>query len=108
MSEKIEDLKQKALLELEGINHVKDLESWRVHYLGKKSELTQILRNLATLPIEERKAVGTSANQFKVLLENSVGQKRYWEMTLMQRLLLDIGDQILKFLPLLEENPFQT
>jgi phenylalanyl-tRNA synthetase alpha chain len=75
MSEKIEEIKSAALKQLEGIDNVKDLESWRVRYLGKKSELTQILRSLATLPIEERKAVGASANQVKALLETSAGQK---------------------------------
>jgi phenylalanyl-tRNA synthetase alpha chain len=75
MSEQIEELKQKALQELKGIDNIKDLESWRVHYLGKKSPLTQILRSLATLSIEERKAVGAAANQLKTLLENSAGEK---------------------------------
>jgi phenylalanyl-tRNA synthetase alpha chain len=75
MSEQIEELKQKALQELEGIDNAKDLESWRVRYLGKKSELTQILRSLATLAVEERKTVGASANQVKALLEDSAGQK---------------------------------
>jgi phenylalanyl-tRNA synthetase alpha chain len=75
MSEQIEELKQKALQELKGIDNVKDLESWRIHYLGKKSPLTQILRSLATLSIEERKAVGAAANQLKTLLESSAGEK---------------------------------
>jgi phenylalanyl-tRNA synthetase alpha chain len=75
MSEQIEELKQKALQELKGIDNIKDLESWRVHYLGKKSPLTQILRSLAALSIEERKAVGAAANQLKTLLENSVEEK---------------------------------
>ena len=75
MSEQVEELKQKALQELEGIDSVKHLESWRVHYLGKKSPLTQVLRNLATLPIEERKAVGAAANQLKTLLEDSAEQR---------------------------------
>jgi phenylalanyl-tRNA synthetase alpha chain len=75
MLEQIEELKQKALLELDGIDNVSDLESWRVHYLGKKSELTKILRSLATLSIEERKAVGASANRVKTFLEDSAGEK---------------------------------
>ncbi len=75
MSEQIEDLKQKALNELQGIDNVNDVESWRVHYLGKKSPLTQILRSLATLPIDERKAVGAAANQVKALLDASAQQK---------------------------------
>jgi phenylalanyl-tRNA synthetase alpha chain len=75
MSEQIEELKQKALQELKRIDNIKDLETWRVHYLGKKSPLTQILRSLATLSIDERKAVGAAANQLKTLLETSAGEK---------------------------------
>lgn len=75
MLQKPEEIKSAALKQLDSIDNIKELESWRVHYLGKKSELTQILRNLATLPIDERKAVGASANQVKALLENTVQQK---------------------------------
>ena len=63
MLEKIEEIKAEALKQLDGIDNVKDLEVWRVHYLGKKSPLTQILRSLGTLSIDERKAVGAGANQ---------------------------------------------
>ncbi len=75
MLEKIEEIKTEALKQIDGIDNVKDLESWRVHYLGKKSPLTQILRGLATLSIEERKVAGAAANQLKTLLENSAVQK---------------------------------
>ncbi len=75
MLEKIEEIKSEALKQLDGIDNVRDLESWRVHYLGKKSPLTGILRGLATLSIEERKAVGAAANKVKTLLEDSAGQK---------------------------------
>jgi phenylalanyl-tRNA synthetase alpha chain len=75
MLDKIEEIKTEALKQIDGIDNVKDLESWRVHYLGKKSPLTQILRGLATLSMEERKAVGAAANQLKTLLENSAVEK---------------------------------
>jgi phenylalanyl-tRNA synthetase alpha chain len=75
MLEKIEEIKTEALKQIDSIDNVKDLESWRVHYLGKKSPLTQILRGLATLSMEERKAVGAAANQLKTLLENSAIEK---------------------------------
>jgi phenylalanyl-tRNA synthetase alpha chain len=75
MLQQLEEIKSSALKQLDSIDNVKDLESWRVHYLGKKSPLTQILRNLATLPIDERKAVGAAANQLKTLLEDSASQK---------------------------------
>ncbi|MCK4863591.1 MAG: phenylalanine--tRNA ligase subunit alpha, partial [Dehalococcoidales bacterium] len=75
MLEKIEEIKAEALKQLDGIDNARDLESWRVHYLGKKSPLTRILRSLATLSIEERKAIGAASNQLKTLLDNSAGQK---------------------------------
>lgn len=57
------------------IDNAQDLESWRVLYLGKKSPLTQILRGLVNLSLEERKAVGAAANKVKSELENSAVQK---------------------------------
>ncbi len=76
MLQQLEELKSNALRELEGLNDIKDLESWRVRYLGKKSGLIKILRSLATLPLEERKAVGGYANQVKANLENGLEQKK--------------------------------
>ena len=76
MLKQLEDLKSKALQELEGISNSEGLESWRVRYLGRKSQLTNILRSLATMPLEEKKAVGARANQIKSCLEDSLKQKR--------------------------------
>ena len=75
MNDKIEELKTEALKQLGNISETKDLEAWRVQYLGKKSPLTQILRGLTALSIEERKAVGAAANQLKGLLETSAAEK---------------------------------
>ena len=75
MLQQLEELKLKAFQELEGISSIKALESWRVHYLGRKSELTNILRSLATLSLGEKKAVGARANEVKSYLEDSLGQK---------------------------------
>ena len=58
MLDKLEELKSNALQELEGISSVRELESWRVRHLGKKSELTKVLRSLSQIPLAERKAVG--------------------------------------------------
>ncbi len=75
MLSQLEKLNSKALQELEGLTNAKELESWRVRYLGKKSSLTRILRSLAKLPLEERKIVGARANDIKVNLEKSLKQK---------------------------------
>jgi len=76
MIDQLEELKLKALAELECISSIKESESWRVRYLGKKSQLTEALRSLATLPIEERKANGAFANEVKIHLEKSLDDKR--------------------------------
>ncbi|MFC1938146.1 phenylalanine--tRNA ligase subunit alpha [Chloroflexota bacterium] len=74
MLQQLEELRSNALRELESIGNVKDFESWRIRYLGKKSHLNGVLRSLATLPLEERKAVGARANEIKADLENSLEQ----------------------------------
>jgi len=76
MLPQLEELKLKALQELGDISTTKELESWRIRYLGRKSNLTEILRSLATLPLGERKAVGACANEVKSYLEESLSQKR--------------------------------
>ena len=75
MIEQLEELKLNAFRELEGIGGAGELESWRVRYLGKKSELTRILRSLSQLPLEERKTVGAHANQTRVQLQESLSEK---------------------------------
>ena len=75
MLQQLDELRSQALQELGDIDSVAGLASWRVRYLGKKSELTRILRNLAALPLEERKTVGARANQVRVDLEDGLQQK---------------------------------
>ena len=75
MLKQLEELKSNALKELEAVSQTKELEAWRVRYLGKKSQLTATLRGLAQLPIEERKQVGALANRIKAQFEESLEQK---------------------------------
>ena len=94
MLEQIEELRLKALRELEGIDSTKELEAWQVGYLGRKSNLTQVLRSLATLPLEERKVVGARANEVRAALEAGLGQKeqalREAQLTSAEREAIDI------------------
>ncbi|MFC2068361.1 phenylalanine--tRNA ligase subunit alpha [Chloroflexota bacterium] len=75
MLQQLEELKLKALQELGNINNANELGHWRVRNLGKKSELTTMLRGLATLPTEVRKSVGSQANKIKTHLEDVLKQK---------------------------------
>ena len=73
--QQITDLREKALGELSAITLSSELEAWRVRYLGKKSQLTEILRRLAALSIEERKETGAISNTLKIELESAFKAK---------------------------------
>jgi phenylalanyl-tRNA synthetase alpha chain len=75
MVDRIEAIRSSALQELANIQDVRVLELWRVKNLGRKSDLTGILRSLAQTPIEERKVIGAKAGELKNILEASYEQK---------------------------------
>ena len=75
MLDRLNEIKVKAIAELEHISSVPALEEWRIRYLGKKGALTQVLRSVGALPAEERRSAGAGANQIKVLLESSLARK---------------------------------
>ena len=76
MLNQVEELASKALDELSKVTNVSELEAWRIHYLGRKSNLMQILRSVATVPLKERREVGARANELKKALENSFDKKK--------------------------------
>jgi phenylalanyl-tRNA synthetase alpha chain len=76
MLKKLDEIKYRANDELSSLHSLKELDAWRVRHLGRKSELTQVLRGLAALSLEERKAIGASANEIRVLLEKALNDKR--------------------------------
>lgn len=74
--EALKSLKERALKELA---QVKDLEGWedlRIKYLGKKGELTSVLRSMRKLPPEERPRVGQLANEIREELEEALRRTR--------------------------------
>jgi len=76
MLSRLAEVKSTAITELGSIRDLKALEAWRVRYLGKKSALSQALRGLSELPLEERKAAGLAANEVKDVLEAALARKR--------------------------------
>jgi len=69
MLERIEEIRAEAVAAIEGAGSSAELEELRVRYLGRKAELTSILRGIAELPQEERGAVGGAANRARKELE---------------------------------------
>lgn len=67
----VQQLRTEALLALASASDAQALDGWRVEYLGRKGRLTGVLRGLAELSIDERKALGASANVLKMELESA-------------------------------------
>ena len=76
MLNQVEELASKALDELAKVTDVNELEAWRIRYLGRKGNLTQILRSLATVSLDERREVGARANELKKSLETAFEEKK--------------------------------
>ncbi len=75
MLEQLHQLKERALSELQGLSSVDALEKWRVAYLGRKGALTNILRSVGQLPVQERPTVGQEANLVKLALKQAYNEK---------------------------------
>ena len=73
MKEKLEKIKAQALSELALENA--DTEAIRIRYLGKKGELTAVLRGMGALSPEERPIVGQLANEVRAAIEAALAQK---------------------------------
>jgi phenylalanyl-tRNA synthetase alpha chain len=69
MLEQIEKIRIEATEAIVDASSSAALEELRVKYLGRKAELTQILRGIAQLPPEERGPVGGAANKARKELE---------------------------------------
>jgi phenylalanyl-tRNA synthetase alpha chain len=62
-------LERRARADLAAIASAEALDAWRARYLGRRGELTQVLRGLGALPAEERPAAGAAGNRVKEALE---------------------------------------
>ncbi|GAW29270.1 MULTISPECIES: phenylalanine--tRNA ligase subunit alpha [unclassified Carboxydocella] len=75
MRQQLEQMEQTALQEISGVQDLNALNEIRVKYLGKKGELTQILRGMGTLSPEERPVIGQLANTVRERLESALERK---------------------------------
>ncbi|MCF0148665.1 MULTISPECIES: phenylalanine--tRNA ligase subunit alpha [unclassified Clostridium] len=75
MQEKLMSIKESAFNELTNADSSSKLEEIRVKYLGKKGELTTILRSMGGLSKEERPVVGKLVNEVKKEVEDKIEEK---------------------------------
>ncbi len=72
----IEDLEKEAIEALRKSKGIEEIEEVRVKYLGRKGLLTNLLRSLKDLPVEERRRVGKLANDLRKNLEKEIEEKK--------------------------------
>jgi len=72
MKEQIAKIKEQALKEIENSNILQELENVRVKYLGKKGELTALLKGMKDLNPEERPKIGALVNTVRDEIEEKI------------------------------------
>ena len=75
MKQKLEEIRARAEAELQKIDSLADLEALRVQVLGKKGELTAILKSMGSLSAEERPKMGQLANEMRQSIEAMLTEK---------------------------------
>lgn len=76
MQEKLLNLQEAALNEIKDTSSIEAVESLRVKYLGKKGEITAILKEMGKLSAEERPVIGQVANKVRESIEGSISSKK--------------------------------
>ncbi|OGW74547.1 MAG: phenylalanine--tRNA ligase subunit alpha [Nitrospirae bacterium RIFOXYC2_FULL_44_7] len=70
-----DSFKKAFLIELDKAASIAELQRVRIKYLGKKGLLTALLKNLSTIPTEEKRPFGKAVNELKGFVENDIASK---------------------------------
>ena len=76
MKKMLQDLREVAVKAILGAADPQALEALRIQYLGKKGELTKLLKMMGKLDPSERPAMGQLANQVRAEVENALAQRK--------------------------------
>ena len=75
MKNQLEAIRTAAREALESSHNTADIEQLRIKYLGKKGELTSILKQMGKLTPEERPVIGQLANEVRAFIEDAIESK---------------------------------
>lgn len=75
MKQQLEEIKKSALDIIENLKDMQQVENARIKYLGKKGELTAILKQMGKLSAEERPVIGQLANEIRAELDKKITDK---------------------------------
>ena len=76
LKESIEKIKEKSIKDIKELEDSKALEELRIKYLGKKGELTAVLRGMKDLAPEERPIIGNLVNEVRDNLEELISKRQ--------------------------------
>lgn len=76
MKEQLEQIRVKATEALSNAKVLEEIDTIRVKFLGKKGELTSILKQMGKLSPEERPIIGQKANEIRNFLEKQVEESK--------------------------------
>jgi len=85
MKEKLDKIRNEAIYTLDRLEDIESIEAYRIRQLGRKGELTLILKGMSSLSPDERPIVGEYAN----LVRNEIEQKLKERASLIERRLLE-------------------
>lgn len=75
MKEQLQSIKATALEAIASCSDLKEMDALRVRFLGKKGELTAILKQMGGLSAEERPVIGQLANDVRTAIEDGIKAK---------------------------------
>ncbi len=84
MKQQLQEIKENAQQQLQNAQSVEALEELRIKYLGKKGELTAILKGMGKLTAEERPVIGALANEVREYLTAEIDSKKSEMLTALQ------------------------
>ena len=76
MKEQLEKIKSEALAKIDASDALEKLNEIRVAYLGKKGELTTVLKSMKDVATEERPKVGQMVNEVRALIEERLEETK--------------------------------
>ncbi len=72
MKDQLREIREKAALALKEASEIKEIDELKVKFLGKKGELTAILKGMGGLSAEERPIIGQLANEVREEIQNKI------------------------------------
>ena len=76
MKDKLNKIVSEALSQIDGSEHLEKLNEIKVAYLGKKGELTQVLKSMKDVAAEDRPKVGQMVNVARTSIEDRIEKKK--------------------------------